>query len=94
MILSINYKKYNFKAVMQVTTVAAPTPASCEGQSIDLSSCTANSNSSFAMLFTTCNVPTVTSISPLSITYDTELTITGNKSHLNNTCFFNLIFKY
>ena len=62
---------------MQVTSVATPTPGSCDGQSIDLTSCTSNSNSSFAMLFTTCNVPTVSSISPLSITYNTELTITG-----------------
>jgi hypothetical protein len=54
-------------------------PASCDGQPLNILSCNVNSSASSisSMLFTACNVAQVTSIEPLSITFDTMLTITG-----------------
>ena len=50
----------------------------CMGQSLNVSSCNINaSESRSGMFFTTCNVAQVTSISPLSIAFDTLLNISG-----------------
>ncbi len=63
------------------TTAAVSTPSCASAQSVDVSTCSSvNASASLSsMLFTTCNAATVTAISPLGITYDTELTITGKE---------------
>ena len=63
------------------TTTDVSTPSCASAQSVDVSTCSSvNASASLSsMLFTTCNAATVTAISPLSITFDTELTITGKE---------------
>ena len=69
---------------MTDTTIALATKTvskehTCAGENLDLSSCKIDTQSitAFSILFTSCNVPFITSITPLAITYDTLLTING-----------------
>jgi hypothetical protein len=68
-------KKKMFKFNLLYLNLVKPS-SSCTDPDLDVSSCSITIPDS-KFLFTTCNAPTITSISSLNVTYDTEIVITG-----------------
>ncbi len=59
------------------------TSQSCDGSALDVSSCNSTSLSRYEFRINTCNVPTITAVSPSSISHDTLVTITGTGFNTN-----------
>ena len=73
-----NFNQQKKADLTNLQTAPSSSPASCAGPPLDISSCSANASaSSSSMLFTACNAAQVTSISPLSVSFDTLITIAG-----------------